>query len=168
MGGFNSIPEKDGTPSTSHKEPKGYNFGAFAAKDEDKLRKHESESYSSDEDAEKFKAAVQANAMARQSEKKIYSKLASEALKPRKTTIDLEGMLTKAQSAIESVPENAIKKGYYAKLGIERSPTVNSSIRYYNPLSSSQREKEKKPKKESIINNFSVSIKKALSSKNLT
>lgn len=168
MGGFNSIPEKDGTPGSSRRESKGYNFGAFAEKIEDSLRKQESESYSSDEDAEKFKAAVQANAMARMSEKKIYTKLASEATKPRKTTIDLEGMLTKTQSAIESVPENAIKKGYYAKLGIERSPTVNSSVRYYNPLSSSQRDNTKKPNKESVGEHFSVSMKKTLSSKNLT
>ena len=35
-----------------------------------------------------------------------------------------------------------IKKGYYAKLGIERSPTLNSSYKFYPPKNAIQKNDE--------------------------
>ena len=54
-----------------------------------------------------------------------------------------------------------IKRGYYAKLGIERNPTLNSSYRFYPPVSNVIKE-EKEPNQEN-----SHKIRKSISSDNL-
>lgn len=72
-----------------------------------------SDSFSSDDDTEKFKAAVRANQLTRLSEKRIYNKLADEAKVPRKVTIDVEGWLDKNNSTKQIGAENMIKSGYY-------------------------------------------------------
>lgn len=100
-----------------------------------------SDSYSSEEDAEKFKAAVEANMLAsknsRMSEKKILGKLANEAKVPRKVTLDVDSYLNKSHDTRPAASnENLIKRGYYAKLGIERSPTMTLPSQYYMPKSS--------------------------------
>lgn len=88
-----------------------------------------SDSFSSDDDTEKFKAAVRANQFARLSEKRIYSKLANEAKVPRKVTIDVEGCLDKSNNTKQISADNMIKSGYYKKLGIERGPALSESAR---------------------------------------
>ena len=80
------------------------------AKREKQACKQEFDSNSSEDEAEKFKAAVeQANKDVRLSEKKVYSKLAKAATKPRKTTIDFENILKKDQNTQPSNLNNMIK-----------------------------------------------------------
>lgn len=83
-----------------------------SAKDDNELsdkQNSKEDDQSSEEDAEKFKAAVQANAT-RLSEKKVLTKLASEALDPlRKNTIDIESCIKKAEEPAEQSSQNLIK-----------------------------------------------------------
>jgi hypothetical protein len=123
---------------------------------------------SSEDEAEKFKAAVeQANKEVRLSEKKVYSKLAKEVNKPRKTTIDFENILRKDQNTEPPSFNNMIKRGYYAKLGIERSPTVNLPVRMPASLTATTKQKESKLQKNPEFDFLKTNKKKNLSSKNL-
>ena len=71
--------------------------------------KQNEEDNSSEDDAEKFRAAAHANAI-RLSEKKVMSKLTSEALNPtRKNTIDIESWIKKVDKSEEKSNDNLIK-----------------------------------------------------------
>lgn len=63
---------------------------------------------------------------------KVYNKLAKEAKKIRKGTIDVENCMAK-NSPEEPGKEHQIKRGYYSKLGIERTPNLSSSYKFYPP-----------------------------------
>jgi hypothetical protein len=140
MGVVTSVPESEGNNKEYKKSYTDSDLRTEKKKNYLTKKKSSSDSYSSEEDEDKFKAAVQqASVASRLSEKKIYSKLAKEVHKPRKTTVDCEGMLNKNPDQ-EKGHNNMIKKGYYAKLGIERSPTMNSSVRY--PIRLSQMPKK--------------------------
>ena len=130
------------------------------------LANHYSQSHedSSEDDGEKFKAAAEANKIVRLSEKKIYAKLATEAKKPRKGTIDVEHYMTnKTQSLNDNTPQNAIKRDYYAKLGIDRNKSLNMSVRIPVKLGKSKFQE----KGDYLKSKFQSSLGKSLSSKTI-
>ena len=79
---------------------------------------------------------------------KVYSKLASQANKNRKNTIDVESYLKKNPTISGENQQQKLKRGYYAKLGIERSPTINPSMVYRNSNSTFKSQYQEKKKKE--------------------
>lgn len=60
---------------------------------------------------------------------KVYDKLAQEAKKIRKGTIDVEDYLAK-NTTEETSKQHQIKRGYYSKLGIERPSLSSSTFKY--------------------------------------
>lgn len=166
MGGFNTTPTKDeGSLDGYPNDYKGADFGKFPNKEGNKPAMKDNDSFSSEEEADRFKAAAQANAM-RMSEKKVHSKLANESKKTRKTTIDFENLLKKGKDEEPKTHNHTIKKGYYAKLGIERSPTMNCSYNHRHPLVPSTLV-ERQQRNDRMSLEFTNTHKKSLSTKNL-
>lgn len=107
---------------------------------------------------------MQSNKIIRLSEKKVFDKLATEAKKPRKGTIDIGQYLnSKAQSTADPSPHGMIKRDYYAKLGIDRNKSLNMSVRVPIKLGKSKFQE----KKEYLSSKFENSKGKSLSSKNI-
>ena len=59
---------------------------------------------------------------------KVYHKLPTQQVSVRKNTIDLENAISKSTSENSTGKHHMIKRGYYAKLGIERIHTGTSSV----------------------------------------
>jgi phage-related minor tail protein len=166
MGINNSSPEK--TLASTTKRDKAFSFDDNTLNKKSEIltkKQQDSESASSDDDENKFKAAAQANA-ARLSEKKIYNKLPTQKVGMRKTTIDLDYLMNQSPDEGNKGHNHMIKRGYYAKLGIERSNTNTSSI--VHP-SKSWKKSEFMPKNSSPKKALSANTlcKKSLSTKNI-
>ena len=167
MGNMNSATDKlpnESCKRSKLKKVKSLNSGRNTERNFKK--QVDSDSGSSEEDGNKFKAVAQANG-ARMSEKKVLrTQLPIQKSGIRKSTIDVESFVNKDGGEKLQGHHNTIKRGYYAKLGIERSRKNTSTLLQTSKCSvpskfGTKDDKESKPEPKNS------SLNKSLSSKNI-